>query len=177
MREVKISGECVQPGKSVSYTFPKKNLTGTVHESGAPAGIATNRRTNTPPAGSSGVQRLLRPNLELHLPAPIGIHVLHPELQRAQLRHHGVDPHRHHLPGREVVAAAESRSPAGWSPPAPARHRPAPRPLIAAAHGRGEEPEIRRPARHQPELPPLDHQVRALLHPLRHHAQRLDRRV
>ena len=50
-----------------------------------------------------GVRTLFRADLELDLPAAIGVRMLHPKLKNAEFGDDGVDPHRHRLPGRELL--------------------------------------------------------------------------
>ena len=164
--------------KSVSYTFPKKNLTVNRRtESGAPAGHShepAERGAHRPPVPQA--LRLLRPNLELDLPAPIGIDVLHPQFQRARSVTTALTaPGSPARPGTRPAAgssissrlvSSSSRSASGST--CPSRRRCAP-----ARRRTGNPPS----ARYQAELAALDHQVRALLHALRHDAQRLDRRA
>src|SRR5258708_5590661 len=45
---------------------------------------------------------LLRPDLEFDLPSAIRIHVLHPQLKRAEFGHDGVDLHRNDLSRRKI---------------------------------------------------------------------------
>src|SRR4029077_6851004 len=52
--------------------------------------------------GILGWYRVLRPDLEFHLPSAIRIHMLHPQFKRAQFSHDGVDLHRYDLSRRKV---------------------------------------------------------------------------
>src|SRR5208283_3435843 len=120
---------------------------------------------------------LFRADLEFDLPAAIRIRVLHPKFEGAKRRHDRVDLHRYCLSRLQVVERRKldlekaRLLQLAFGVPDDLAGR------VAAAYGRREEPELRRAASDQTEFASFDEEFGALLHPLRHDAQRLHRRT
>ena len=101
---------------------------------------------------------LFSADLELHLPSAIGVRVLHPKLKDAELRDDGVHADRHHLPHRDIgkrwnldfEQACVLKIAFGVRQDLSRR--------VAASHGGGEEPKLRRAAGYKTELASVDQQ-------------------
>ena len=53
--------------------------------------------------GTGAGGRLLRADLELHLPAALRVRVLHPQLEISEFGDDRVNPHRHRLPRGQLI--------------------------------------------------------------------------
>src|SRR5580700_7457547 len=120
---------------------------------------------------------LFSADLELHLPSAIGVRVLHPKLKDAELCDDGVHSDRHHLPYRDIANRRNLDFEQASVLKITFGVRKDLSRSVAASHGGGEEPELRRAAGDKAELASLDQQFRAFLHALRDNAQRLHRRL